>query len=145
MLSTSIRSLRSWLLIDIGGAYLVLGLFSLFNAFIQWKLGGPTTGQFLMYGLLYVPLAYLFFTRQRWLLWLVGLNLIANILVWSYRVYLWHTFTWLPIVIVGLNALVFWLVWHERATFRDTALGRVAAFISFGFWLLVLATAIQSL
>lgn len=144
MLST-LKNWRAWLLYDLGAAFVLLGGFSLYNAFISWKLNEQGVGMLTLYGVLYLLLAYLLVTRQRWLVYLVGLNAAANLCVWSYRAYAGHMIPTAGVIIVLCNAALFAYLWSMRRGLSDTMTGRVAAAGVFALWLVVLFTAITTL
>ena len=144
MLST-LKNWRNWLLYDLGAAFVLLGSFALYNAFIAWKLAQPGIGMLALYGILYLLLSYLFFTRGRWLMYLIGLNTAANICVWSYRAYTGTQSATAGVVIVLCNAALFAYLWGIRKNLVDTAAGRAVAGAVLVLWLVVLYSALTTL
>jgi hypothetical protein len=114
-----------------GALYVVGGAAALVNATFAWHSG--TTGSplfYLAFGAMYFALSYLFFTRQRSLIPVVGLILLSNLALWGYRSWAIHALAWMGLVAIVINALVLWYLLSVRADLADAQQGRSVAIVA---------------
>ncbi len=137
MLSTyPVVSYRHRLLLNFFGVVLlILGAIAFLNAYITWHLSSVVLYSAPAYGLLYMVAAYMFFTRQYWLIYVFAFNLSANLLLVGYHYYLVQELKVSWVVMLICNALLLWYLYTLRKGLRDSWQGRAALALAFILWL----------
>lgn len=143
MLKSSKR--QEIILNSLGVVYALFAVFAFVNVYTFVHLSGSAPLSYSLYGVLYAAIAFLFFSKERWLLQFFAANLLANLTLFAMRTYAAHGTSLLPVVIVGLNALLVWYLYSSYRSLRDSMTGRIAAGLTFLLWSMTIYAVINNL
>ena len=137
--------LQNSILNGLGIVYTLFAIFAFVNVYTFVHLSGSAPLSYSLYGVLYAAIAFLFFTKERWLLQFFAANLLANLTLFAMRTYAAHGTSLLPVVIVGLNAALVWYLYYNYRSLRDSMVGRIAAGLTFLLWVITIYAVINNL
>jgi|GEM_PF-4521361 len=138
-------NLQRTILNGLGVVYAMFAIFAFVNVYTFVHLGGSAPLSYSLYGALYAAIAFLFFTKERWLLQFFAVNLLANLTLFTARTYAAHGTSLLPVIIVGLNAALVWYLYANYRSLRDSMGGRVATALTLILWIVTIYVAINNL
>lgn len=121
----------------VGSIFALLCALTLLNVVAVWQNTQQLLPLSIIYATLDAAMAYAFFTRQRWLVWALGLNLLGQLVLLALRASA-SGVSMVPVLILIVNAALFWYVYMHRRTFKTTPFGHLVSIEFAAGWLITM-------